>query len=106
MDTATLWFIIGIAGTVILICFSIIAFFLSRIVSDVKTCVEENGKNKGRIELVEQQQANDVRRIEQMTQMEIKVMSGKIGDLSDNVKLMSEIFMQNMVNNKNGNGGE
>lgn len=90
MSKEILWFFIGTSGSVILICFSIIGFFLRRIVSDLKQVIEENGKNKGRIELVEQQQQNDIKRIEQMTQMELKLMSEKVREMSDNVKTLSD----------------
>jgi hypothetical protein len=87
-EVGTLWMIISIAGFVITMLLGVIAFFISRIINDVKCVLEETGKNKGRIELVEQQQINDVKRIEQMTQMELKVMSEKVGNLADNVNML------------------
>lgn len=88
VETGTLWLVISIAGVLIMILLSIIGFFLSRLVTDVKKVIEETGKNKGRIELVEQQLINDVKRIEQMTQMELKIMSEKVGDLAESVKIL------------------
>jgi len=88
MNDGTLWFVIGIAGFIIVLSFSIIGFFLNRMVSDLKQVVDENGKNKGRIELVEQQQINDTKRIEAMTQLELRVMSENVGELSKNVNVL------------------
>jgi HAMP domain-containing protein len=85
VNTGTLWLVVGISGTLITILLGIIGFFLSRLISDVKSVIEETGKNKGRIELVEQQQQNDVKRIEQMTQFELKVMSEKVGELASSI---------------------
>lgn len=88
VSTGTLWLVVGISGTLITILLGIIGFFLSRLISDVKSVIEETGKNKGRIELVEQQQQNDVKRIEQMTQFELKVMSEKVGELASSVNAL------------------
>jgi len=76
-----------VAGSVIILLLSILGFFLARVITDVKDNTTEIGKNKGRIELVEQQQINDTKRIEEMTQLELRVMSSKVGDLADNVNL-------------------
>lgn len=88
VSNGTLWFVVGIAGSVIIILLAVIGFFLSRMISDVKQVIDETGKNKGRIELVEQQSLNDVKRIEQMVQIELKIMSEKVGDLADSVKIL------------------
>jgi hypothetical protein len=88
VSSGTLWFVVGIAGSVIIILLAVIGFFLSRMISDVKQVIDETGKNKGRIELVEQQSLNDVKRIEQMVHIELKIMSEKVGDLADSVKIL------------------
>jgi uncharacterized protein YoxC len=88
VSNGTLWFVVGISGSVIIILLAVIGFFLSRMISDVKQVIDETGKNKGRIELVEQQSLNDVKRIEQMVQIELKIMSEKVGDLADSVKIL------------------
>jgi uncharacterized protein YoxC len=88
MSNDTLIFIISIAGSVIGLSFLIIGFFLSRLVTDLRNCVEETGKNKGKIELVEQQQRNDTKRIEEMTQLELKQMSHSVNELSKNVNIL------------------
>ena len=80
--------ILGIAGAVILILLAVIGFFLARIVSDLKSNTTEIGKNKGRIELVEQQQANDMKRIEEVTQLELRTMSQGVADLTSNVNIL------------------
>lgn len=98
VESGTLWLVVGIAGALITILLSIIGFFLVRLVSDLKKVIEDNGKNKGRIELVEQQLINDVKRIEQMTQMELKIMSEKVGDLAESVKIL--VFGSSNLKNK------
>lgn len=93
MNSDTLLFVLGIAGAIIFLLLTILGFFTSRLVTDLRRAIEDIGKNKGNIELIKQQQENDIRRVEQMTQMELKVMSEKVGQLSDNVKL----FMEHVV---------
>ena len=82
--------IIGVAGTIIMVLLTVIGFFLARIVSDVKSNTEKIGKNKGKIELVEQQQLNDVQRIEETTQLELQKFGEKINDLATLVSTQSE----------------
>lgn len=84
-----------VTTSVVSVLLAIVGFFLKRIVDDLKHVIEETGKNKGRIELVEQQQANDTKRIEAMTQLELKVMTekvnimaDKVGDLAKNVQIL------------------
>jgi len=76
-----------VAGAIILLLLTVLGFFLARVITDVKSNTSEIGKNKGRIELVEQQQINDTKRIEEMTQLELRVMSEKVGNLADNVNI-------------------
>lgn len=92
MDNTTLSFVLGIAGVIIMLLFGVIGFFLKSLISDFKlmhqenkNIVEENGKNKGRIELVEQKFMGDIVRIEQMTQLRIQQMSESVEKLSDSV---------------------
>jgi hypothetical protein len=98
MDTTTLTFVLSLAGFIIVLCFSIIGFFLNRLVGDVRHSVEEAGKNKGRIELVEQQLTNDTKRIEAMTQLELKVMSQNVSDLSKNVNTLVVALAKKGIN--------
>jgi uncharacterized protein YoxC len=102
MNNDTLIFIISIAGSIIGLSFLIIGFFLSRLVGDVRHCIEETGKNKGKIELVEQQQRNDTKRIEEMTQLELKQMSHSVNELSKNVNILVVSLAQKGIE-KNGN---
>lgn len=81
-------FALGVSGTVITILLGVIAFFVARVVSDVKSNNTEIGKNKGRIELVEQQQINDMKLLQETTQLEIRAMSKEVGELSKNVNTL------------------
>ncbi len=74
-----------LAGIVITILLSIVGWFISRLISDVKDCISETGKNKGRIDLIAKQQENDVKRIENSTKLELQVLTKNVCKLSDNV---------------------
>jgi t-SNARE complex subunit (syntaxin) len=80
--------ILGIAGGVVLLLMAVIGFFMARVVKDVKSNISEIGKNKGRIELVEQQQLNDIKRIEENTQLKLGVMSDSVTQLSSSVNTL------------------
>ena len=85
------WFwstIITIGASIIGLCFTIIGFFLKRLLSDLKDVIQETGKNKGKIELVQQQQMNDTKRMEAMTQLELKVLSENVSELTKNVNIL------------------
>lgn len=88
MTNEILTFVLSIGGIIITLSFTIIGFFLNRLVNDIKSALEEGGRNKGRIELVEQQQINDVRRIEERTQIELKALTENVGELSKNVNVL------------------
>jgi hypothetical protein len=60
----------------------------------VKAAVEEAGKNKGRIELVELQLTSDVKRIEQMTQLELRNLADQVGKLTSNVQMLVQAQME------------
>lgn len=79
---------LGIAGGLVFVLLTIIGFFVARVVTDVRKNTSEIGKNKGKIELVEQQQINDTKRIEEMTQLELKSLSQNVSVLSDNVNTL------------------
>lgn len=97
MDQETAKFIISISGTLLLLLLSAIGFFISRLISDVKRTSIEVGKNKGKIELVEQQQMNDVKRIEERTRLELHTLTTNVGVLSDNVNsLVIALAKQNL----------
>jgi hypothetical protein len=80
--------ILSMLGSFILLLCTIIGFFLKMVHRDVKLAVEEAGKNKGRIELVEQQLTSDVKRIEQMTQLELRNLADQVGKLTVNVQML------------------
>jgi chromosome segregation ATPase len=92
MDTAVLTIGLFVIGTII----TIIGYFLrttyNNIVRDVgelqndsRRHVEEQGKLKGKIELLEQEHRLKYQLIEETTQHEIRTMANKIGELSDTV---------------------
>jgi adenylosuccinate lyase len=87
--------IITLAGSIIGLCFAIIGFFLKRFLLDIKNLelyfknmADEAAKTRSKLELVEQQQINDIRRIEAMTQLELKQLTNNVNDLSMNVKAL------------------
>lgn len=92
ISVGTLWLVIGGSSFLIVTLVSIVGFFLKKALTemkeDIRRTIEETGKNKGRIELVEQQQIADTKRIEQMTQLELKVMSGEVRELTKNVNTL------------------
>lgn len=77
--------VLTLAGVVITILLSIVGWFISRLIHDVRDCITETGKNKGRIDLLAKQQENDIRRIEDSTQQELQVLTKNVCKLSDNV---------------------
>ena len=66
----------------------IVGFFLKQTMNEVKKAIEVSIKNSERIKLVEQQQRNDVKRIEETTQLEIRQLTQTIEQLSKNVDLL------------------
>jgi uncharacterized pyridoxal phosphate-containing UPF0001 family protein len=75
------------------IVFSIIGYFLKQVHSDLKKVrediqkvVTENGKNRGRIELVEQENRLKLQRIEELTQTEIKHLAEQVTELTTQVR--------------------
>ncbi len=66
----------------------IVGFFLKQTMNEVKKAIELSIQNSERIKLVEQQQRNDVKRIEETTQLEIRQLTHTIEQLSKNVDLL------------------
>lgn len=99
MTTDVLLFLLGISGAIIFILFAVIGYFMKIVHSDAKKAVEEVGKNKGRIELVEQQLHSDVKRIEQTTQLELRNLAETVGKLSTSVEQLVQIQMNNGLHN-------
>lgn len=101
MDSGTLTFILGIAGGIITVLFTIIGFFIKALISDLKKVIEENGRNKGRIELVEQKINSDLIRIEQTTQLKLDQMNESLEKLSNSVNTLVQIQIKR--SNSKGN---
>lgn len=72
-------FIIGTAVAVI-------GYFLKIVHTDVRKNTEEQGKLKGKIELVEQENRLKYQAIQEQTQLEIKSLARHVSELSDAVK--------------------
>jgi len=92
METTTdiIYFVSSLIGGLIVVLFSIIGYFLKVLHGDIKFAVSESGKNKGRIELVEQQLTSDVKRIEQTTQLELRNLAENVSKLSISVEKLVE----------------
>jgi hypothetical protein len=92
--------VLTLAGTIIIILLSIVGWFMSRIISDVKECINETGKNKGRIDLIAKQQENDVVRIEKSTNSELQNLTKKVCLLTDNVNALVLTLAENGIKTK------
>jgi hypothetical protein len=79
MTTEVMMFILGTAV-------AIIGYFLKIVHSDVRKNTEEQGKLKGKIELVEQEARLKYQAIQEQTQLEIKNLAKNVGDLADTVR--------------------
>tara|TARA_R110001632_G_scaffold62542_1_gene150148 strand:+ start:535 stop:825 length:291 start_codon:yes stop_codon:yes gene_type:complete len=77
---------VTLAGLVITILLTVVGFFISRLINDVKHCIIQTGRNKGNIELIKKQQENDIKRIEDATQKELKILALNVCKLSENVQ--------------------
>ena len=88
------------AGTIIALLIGIIGFFIARVLNDVKKVIEETGKNKGRIDLVARQQENDIKRIEERTQIELNNLTKNVCTLSENVNNLVVILADNGLKKK------
>lgn len=64
----------------------IIGYFLKIVHNDVRKTVEDTGKLKGKIELVEQENRLKYQQILETTQLEIRNLTKNIGDLTEVVK--------------------
>ena len=65
---------------------TIIGYFLKIVHNDVRRNTEEQGKLKGKIELVEQEARLKYQAIQEQTQLEIKNLAKNVSDLSTAVK--------------------
>lgn len=82
MESWVMTLIIFIASLV----FAIFGYFLKMIHSDVRKNTEEQGKLKGKIELVQQENQLKYQAIQELTQLEIKNLARNVSELSDAVK--------------------
>lgn len=89
--------LLTVAGGLITILVATLAYFLKIVHKDVKDAVVEAGKNKGRIELVEQQLNSDVKRIEQYTQLELRNLAQNVNRLSTSVEQLVEIQLKKNI---------
>jgi uncharacterized protein YsxB (DUF464 family) len=83
MESWIMTLIIFIASLV----FAIFGYFLKMIHSDVRKNTEEQGKLKGKIELVQQENQIKYQALQELTQLEIKNLAKNVSELSDAVKL-------------------
>ena len=104
----------NIGITVILMLVAIIGFFLRSAYSTInkqievltlenQKRIEDQGKLKGKFELLEQENRLKLQHIEENTQHEIRVMATKIGDLSDTVGELVRIQMNGTTRRRNTN---
>jgi uncharacterized protein YsxB (DUF464 family) len=83
MDTTSITIILFISGTVL----TIFGYFLKMIHGDVRKNTEEQGRLKGKIELVQQETQIKYQALQELTQLEIKNLAKNVGELSDAVKM-------------------
>lgn len=93
MNAEFLFFMLSIAGTLIAGSFLIIGFFIKSILNEVKNNSIECGKNKGRIELVEQKSDSEIRKLTEVTQLEIKALSNNVSNLTDNIQELIKVLI-------------
>ena len=80
-SSSTAFIIVGITTV-----FAIIGYFLRMIHMDVRKVVEDQGKLKGKIELVEQESRLKYQAIQEQTQLELKNLARSVGDLTETVR--------------------
>jgi uncharacterized protein YsxB (DUF464 family) len=83
MESWVITIIIFIASSI----FAIFGYFLKMIHSDVRKNTEEQGKLKGKIELVQQESQIKYQALQELTQLEIKNLAKNVSELSEAVKL-------------------
>lgn len=93
-EIAALKLALYIAGGLITVLITIIGFFIARIVSDVKDNTQSIGKLEGEIELVSQRQEQDMQRIEETTQLELRQLTKEVSGLTTSVQALVEIQMK------------
>lgn len=91
MDTATI--VATAAAGFFSACIAIIAFFVKRVINDVKSNTGNIGKVKGKVELIEQQQENDIKRIEENTQLKLDQLTTSVQSLTDTVGTLVKVHI-------------
>ena len=99
MDTTITLFVaaavLGIIGFFTRTAYAAILKDIKELKSESHGHVEEQGKLKGKIELLEQESRLKLQHIEENTQHEIRNMATKVGDLSDMVGELVRIQLNN-----------
>ncbi len=85
------------AGSIVGLLLVVVGYFIQRLLHDLKQTTEECGKNKGRIELVEQQQVNDIKRMEERTQMQLEALTKNVNTLSKSVNDLVLLLANNGI---------
>jgi hypothetical protein len=97
MDTTIILFIaasiLGLIGFFTRTAYTTIVKDIKELKNESHQHVEEQGKLKGKIELLEQESRLKLQHIEENTQHEIKNMATKVGELSDMVGELVRIQM-------------
>jgi hypothetical protein len=65
---------------------AVIGYFLRMVHTDVRKTVENMGKLKGKVELVEQEARLKYQAIQEQTQLELKMLAKNVSELSTAVK--------------------
>lgn len=100
METTTI--LLTIAGSAFTLLLVIMGYFLKMVHNDIRSNIAETGKLKGRLELVEQKATNDIKHLQEVSQIEIKNMAENISELSKNVnKLVIALAKRNIIDERN-----
>jgi len=98
----TLTIVITITGSIFSLLFIVIGYFLKTVHNDVRINTSDNGKLKGKVELLEQKSSSDLKLMQEMTQMELRTMASSISILSANVNsLVMVLAKQNIITKSN-----
>lgn len=109
MDITVYKFMLGVSGTIILLLLSGFTYLIAKVMNkvtvnatDINTNTAAIGKNKGKIDLVSQQQKNDVQRIEEVTQLEIQKLAQNVNQLTKSVETFVNLASSSTID-KNRN---
>lgn len=103
----TLFF--SVTGSLLIILLGVIGYFLRIQHKDIRRAIEELGKLKGKVELLEQKANSDYKLLQQQTQADIKLvqkeigtMARSVGSLSANVEKLLLYLAENNIIQSNG----